>query len=332
MSETAHHIHRVSEAEAGQKLLQYLTRRLGMPHSVLHRWIRTGQVRVNGHRRKPFDRVVVDDAVRVPPFVPLAADAPLPSVSFSGLSSVLSSVLSSGPPCIAGVSIVYADDELLICHKPAGLPVHGGTGHNDSLAARLHRAFGHTAFAPTPAHRLDKDTSGLICVALSYTRLRALNDALREGHCVKEYVAWVEGDWPYADTCLLEDNIAKRYIGTDEKMRLANSCPGLKHARCLAACVRRIHGLSLLHLRLITGRTHQLRAQCTAQGHPVCGDIKYGARALGPLRLHAARLMLPFGLGPDTITCLPDWEGDFAVQQMPVQLVYSMQGCVITLR
>lgn len=293
------HHQAVTPAEAGQKLVQYLARRLGVPHSVLHRWIRTGQVRVNGGRRKPFDRVEAGDTVRLPPFARQEN-----THTFASPDTV---------PVITGVPILYADSELIICHKPAGLPVHGGTGHSDSLTARLTKAFANAPFAPTPAHRLDKDTSGLICIALSYTRLRALHEALRTGRCVKDYLAWVEGDWPHDGTRLFTHNLTKRYTGTDEKMRLADTGPRIKEARCTATCLERCHGRSLLHLCLLTGRTHQLRAQCALLGHPVCGDKKYGAHTSTPLRLHATRLILPEGLGPDNITCLPDWDGDFYV-------------------
>ncbi|WP_300831867.1 S4 domain-containing protein, partial [uncultured Bilophila sp.] len=128
----------VTAEEAGQKLLQFLARRFDEPQGVLHRWIRTGQVRINGGRAKPFDRVDFGDEVRVPPFAGGGAQAAAPVKEDRSLL----------PP------IVAETDELIVFCKPAGLPVHPGTGHTDSLTARLEKSFAGAPFMPAPVHRL----------------------------------------------------------------------------------------------------------------------------------------------------------------------------------
>ena len=139
----------VTAAEAGQKLLQFLSRRFEEPQSVLHRWIRTGQVRINGGRAKPFDRVELNDEIRVPPFAGAGTKAERVPASSGGKEL---------PPIVAETA-----DVIVFC-KPSGLPVHPGTGHTDSLTTRLEAAFAGSPFIPAPVHRLDRDTSGLLLV------------------------------------------------------------------------------------------------------------------------------------------------------------------------
>ena len=121
----------VTAAEAGQKLLQFLSRRFEEPQSVLHRWIRTGQVRINGGRAKPFDRVELNDEIRVPPFAGAGTKAERAPASSGGKEL---------PPIVA-----ETDDVIVFC-KPSGLPVHPGTGHTDSLTTRLEAAFAGSPF------------------------------------------------------------------------------------------------------------------------------------------------------------------------------------------
>ena len=310
------HILEVSTAEAGQKLLQFLLRRLSLPQPLLHRWIRTGQIRLNGGRAKPFGRVETGDSVRLPPFA-LRMDA---TAQAEGASSSSSSAASSSQAMLPLPPLVHEEAELLIFHKPAGLPVHTGTGHEeDSLATRLARHYAHAPFMPTPAHRLDKDTSGLLLVAASYGTLRSLQDALRESALVKEYLAWVEGLWLRSGPALLEHRMEKKYTGSDARVHVGEG----KEAASVAVCLRQdvARNRSLMHIRLLTGRTHQIRAQMAEEGHPLCGDAKYGGQAGQTLRLHALRLILPDGR---EFVALPKWSGADAMDAAPPPLALPL--------
>ena len=154
----------VDPREGGQKLLQFLQRRLDLPPSLLHRWIRTGQVRINGGRAKPFGLVAAGDAVRLPPF----------ALGMSRRSKAAGSLSSPAPgqePRPRAQALpplprpLLQDGDLWVFCKPAGLPTHPGTGHEDSLSSRLAARAGDAPFKPTPVHRLDKDTSGILLVA-----------------------------------------------------------------------------------------------------------------------------------------------------------------------
>ena len=295
----------VSRAEAGQKLLNFLQRRIDAPASDFHRWIRTGQVRVNGSRAKAFDRLAEEDLVRVPPFAkkrPAGSDAPK----------------SDATKKPSGLDVVYEDEDLLVLAKPAGLPVQGGTGHSDSMASRIAKAYAGAAFVPAPVHRLDKDTSGLLVAGKTYAAVRLLTDALAgrsEERPVKEYLAWVEGIWPQDRPQELYDRLMKN----DRTQRMvvlqgvAKRDEG-QDARCIVTPVRqrRIHGrdCTLLLVRLLTGRTHQIRVQLASRGHPIAGDPWYGEKSREGLKLHAFRLTVPVqGGGRRSLELPPPWQG-----------------------
>ena len=292
---------RVTAAEAGQKLLQFLSRRFDEPQGVLHRWIRTGQVRINGGRVKPFDRVELDDEIRVPPFAGAsgkAAEAKAVPVAGKGL-----------PPAVA-----ETDDVIVFC-KPSGLPVHPGTGHTDSLTTRLEAAFAGAAFVPAPVHR---ETSGLLLVGKTYAAVRRLSAALaaHDGNVVKEYLAWVRGECPWARPRRLRDALAKRVTADRgrEKVVAGKGAADEKPASLTVRCLEVREGRSLVLVRLHTGRTHQIRVQLSERGFPLVGDVKYGGpRCEDGLKLHAVRLRV----GKDVYTALPPWTGPWRVSALP---------------
>ncbi len=277
----------VSAAEAGQKLLQFLERRLhrGVPRAALLRCIRTGQVRVDGGRRKPFDRLEAGQIVRVPPLDPGEARAPL---------------------AVAGeLRVLFENEEVIAVAKPAGLAAHPGTGHGDSVDSRLKARFADASFAPALVHRLDRDTSGLLLAAKTHAALRRLTTDFREGRTRKTYLAWVRGTWPEDGETLLEDRLEKRGGPGRERVRTG----GGKIALARVAPLLVGQEESLLAVRLLTGRTHQIRVQLAARGHAVLGDAKYGTPDPGGLHLHSLALDVP-GLA---LNCPPPWRGERAV-------------------
>lgn len=298
----------VTAAEAGQKLLHFLRRRVDVPDAAIHRWIRTGQVRINGGRGRAFDRVDAGDKVRVPPFA-LNEARVLPERAQEHASGAVPRPMSPS------VAVFFENDALLICNKPAGLPVHAGTGHADSLIARLHALYAGNAFLPTPAHRLDKATSGLIIVAKTYAALRLVQDGLAGGAIVKTYLAWVRGDWPWTESTDMEDRLIKtRGADGRERVRVAAEEEDGAAARLTARCLERRRNTSLLELILHTGRTHQIRAQLASRGFPLIGDPKYGGPPCDQgLLLHASGLTFApeltrgLGLTLSAVVCPSPW-------------------------
>lgn len=361
------HLLTVTAEESGQKLLQYLVRRLSLSQTLLHRWIRTGQIRCNGCRVKPFDRVAQGDLVRLPPFAfKMAASAqferktvlPVPEQPHAATNSAALAALPlprirSGrfSPAHAATSamlpppMVREQGEIWAFNKPAGMPVQPGTGHADSLATRLSLAYAQRAFMPTPAHRLDRETSGVLLVGASYRALRFLQEAFKAHNIVKEYLAWVEGRWLHTSPQLLSHTMEKKHSGIFEKMHTGTG----KDAACIVAPLCCEAQRSLLHIRLITGRTHQIRAQLSACGHPLLGDAKYGSHVTGALYLHALRIILPALSAAEQGTGLeesvpqatagrifiapPPWQGDFAPHALPAPLTdAACQGMIADYR
>jgi len=279
----------VTPEEAGQKIVAFINRRLGetVPQSAVMRWIRTGQVRLDGGRTRPFVRVAEGQSVRLPPCE-----------------------LREIPAHAAGLAhpfpVIYEDDALLAVDKPSGLPVHPGTGWADSVQTRLEAASPGASFAPTPAHRLDRDTTGILLIAKTYEKLSELQQLFREKSIGKEYLAWVCGRFPGepGGFQLLVDNLEKKGLPGRERMHTGAGKEALSEAFVLRAG----DDASLLRLRILTGRTHQIRAQLASRGHPLIGDRKYGGPP-GRIMLHAWRVSLP-----DLILAWPPaWTGQWAV-------------------
>lgn len=290
----------VSPAEAGQKLVQYLGRVLGkdLPGSVLMRWIRTGQVRVDGKRAKPFDRLNAGQAVRLPPF------AEIPQTE--------QSVIPLDLPVLART------DDWLVIAKPVGLPVHPGSGWTDSVQTRLAKSFAGSAFVPSIAHRLDRDTSGVLLVARTHRALTTAHELFKSGGAAKEYLCWVRGRWTLSglhESVEMEDRLEKSGPEGREKMVRAMGSGG-KEARLRATplVIRPEH--ALVAVRLFTGRTHQIRAQLSLRAHPIVGDAKYGG-GTPPMLLHAWRL----AIGEDVFSCPPPWTGQWAVENEVLEQV-----------
>ena len=307
----------VHAAEAGIKLLDFLARRLGpaVPMAQLHRWIRTGQVRINSGRAKPFDRLAAHDAVRLPPFAaPLISEHPIKKITPVAGQSI-------GP----GLKVLAVTDELLVLDKSPGLATQPGSGQTDSASQQLADFFAGSPYIPAPAHRLDKETSGLLLAGRTHAAQRKIHEFLtseaREHALVKEYLAWVPGTWPCVTPFVMEDFLEKGIEETGpyrgkETMRVTQGTGGQKALATVLPCsvpTPGHDGASLLLVRLHTGRTHQIRVQLASRGFALYGDRKYGGPQAPRLLLHAYRLVLPDG---QEFRSLPSWPEPFAVDSV----------------
>lgn len=237
---------------------------------------RDGHVRVNGREAKPSYRVNPGDRVEVDVVLP-------PS-------------LSARPQEIP-LSIVYRDGDLAIVDKPAGLVVHPSAGHEDgTLANALASRFPQTAGVGTQdrpgiVHRLDKDTSGLMVVALTAEAHVSLQHQIAERTAGRAYLALTAGRVePEAGTI-------DAPIGRDPTNRKKMAIHGIasRPARTSYEVLEYLDEFSYLQARLHSGRTHQIRVHFAAIGHPLAGDAVYQGPAVPGLHrqfLHAYRLTL----------------------------------------
>jgi 23S rRNA pseudouridine955/2504/2580 synthase len=267
----------VGEEAAAQRIDNFLVRRLkGVPKSHVYRVLRSGEVRVNSGRVKPDYRLRQGDKVRVPP-VRVSASMQKPAAKPRSFP------------------IVFEDASLLVIDKPSGVAVHGGSGVSFGVIESL-RAARPEAKMLELAHRLDRDTSGLLIVAKKRSALVELHRMLREGEVEKVYVAVVKGV-PAKKQFDIRESLHKHVTASGER-RVSVKEDGLT-AVTKVRLLEKSLDFSLLEVRLMTGRTHQIRVHLAHAGHPVLGDDKYGDfelnRALArqgvkKLMLHAQRL------------------------------------------
>ncbi|MGH2411157.1 MAG: RluA family pseudouridine synthase [Chloroflexota bacterium] len=199
------------------------------------------------------------------------------------------------------VEVVYEDDAVVVVDKPHGLVTHPAYRNLDGTLWDLlvpwfeARGLGR----PGLLHRLDRATSGLLCVPKHHKAHRQLERALRAGRFEKGYLALVRGR--PADEGTIEAPLAR---DPADRRRVVVADPG-KPARTHYRVVRRFSAHTLLRVTIETGRTHQIRAHLATLGFPVAGDSVYGGTdpALSRLFLHADRLAFPRVGGPGMIRC-----------------------------
>jgi len=274
--------HEIGAEAAGQRVDNYLTRSLkGVPKSHVYRILRSGEVRVNSRRVGPDYRLAEGDRVRIPPI----RTAPRPAA----------------PRPVAGArlraDILYEDDALLVINKPPGVAVHGGSGVARGVVEQLRLERPEARFLEL-AHRLDRETSGVLMLAKRRSALTELHRQLREGLVHKSYLVLVKGEWR-GELRSVKVPLHKYVLPSGER-RVSVSRVGLP-AHTLFRLQRRWRGLSLLEAELKTGRTHQIRVHLAHLGFPVAGDDKYGdfklnkelaPRGLKRMFLHAHKTVI----------------------------------------
>jgi 23S rRNA pseudouridine955/2504/2580 synthase len=273
----------VGDEADGQRIDNYLLRLAkGVPKSHIYRILRSGEVRVNKGRIAAEYRLKCGDRVRVPPI------------------RVSASVVRPLAPA-RDFALAFEDEAMIVVDKPAGVAVHGGSGVSFGVIEQLRRARPEARFLEL-AHRLDRETSGLLLVAKKRQALTRLHDLFRDGGISKRYLALVKGRWqnPLQHVRLP----LHKYLTAEGERRVSVSEEG-KQAHSIVRLVARWENFSLLEVELKTGRTHQIRVHLSHLGYPLAGDDKYGDFALNKslaraglkrMFLHAARLSLPHPL------------------------------------
>ncbi len=269
----------VGEESVGQRIDNFLIRNLkGVPKSHVYRILRSGEVRVNSGRIKPDYRLVDGDKVRVPPVRVATPEARPPARSLA-------------------LPVVFEDDALIVIDKPSGVAVHGGSGISFGVIESLRAERPKAKFLEL-AHRLDRDTSGLLMVGKKRTALVELHRMLRDGEVRKDYVAIVKGRWKGGGRKI--DVPLHKYVTAEGERRVSVRDDG-QQAISLFKPLAAGDTASMLDIRLMTGRTHQIRVHAAHVGHPILGDDKYGdfdlnralvKQGVKRLFLHARQLSL----------------------------------------
>jgi len=275
----------VGAGEDGQRIDNFLLKRLpGVPKSHVYRLLRSGQVRVGGGRAKPERKLVQGEEVRIPPVRVAERGAPVRAPD-----AVLNKLREA---------IVYEDPHYLAICKPAGLASHGGTGVAYGVIEAA-RGWGKYEFLEL-AHRLDRDTSGVLLLAKSRPALLRAQRAFRDGLSDKRYFALLvgrlQGGAREVDAALVKSRLegGERFVEIDDEEG--------KPSRSRFVPQAHYRDATLCEVEIYSGRTHQIRVHALALGHPVAGDRKYGLRdeqktlrdkGLRRMFLHSHFLQLP---------------------------------------
>ncbi len=251
----------VAGTEDAQKRLDvFLAEKvLGVTRSAIKKIILGGFATINGRVAKAGRKLRPGDSVEVT----------LPPAPVSG-------VIPESIP----IEILYEDDDIIVINKSAGLTVHPGAGRSSGtlVNALLHHTKNLSAVGaplrPGIVHRLDKDTTGVLVVAkndLSHLNLAA---QFKDHTTTRKYLALVKGN------VRSDAGEISKPIGRDVKSRVKMSTKARRTRKAMTAfkVVKRLHGFTLLELRLSTGRTHQVRVHLSSINHPVAGDAVYGGK------------------------------------------------------
>lgn len=289
---------RIDEDHAGVRLDKFLRQRLaGVPVSHLFKMIRTKKVRVNGKRAYPDQPLSVGEVVAIRGDEqkllgprPEARPAPAP------------------PLDVRRLEVLFEDEWLMAINKPSGMAVHTGSGIRGGTLVDYVRAYlgpkaTRNGFSASPAHRLDRETSGVILVAKRRPAMVHFTEVFTEGRAKKRYLTLVKGRLP-KDQGTIDLPLAEHQQTAASKARRGVN---LQEAVTRYRVLGHTSACSLLECVIETGRTHQIRRHLAAIGHPVAGDRKYGDFSfnreaktrwgLKRLFLHAERIEFPHPQG-----------------------------------
>jgi 23S rRNA pseudouridine955/2504/2580 synthase len=305
MSEAEVRTFTVGEDDDGIRLDRWFKRHMpDTSFTIVAKWARTGQLRVDGNRAAPGDRLAAGQTLRVPPCEPAKPTA---------RPKRERPPLSEDQVEFAQAMVIHRDPQALVLNKPPGLATQGGTKTHDHVDGLLDALQFDAEGRPKLVHRLDKDTSGALLIARTARAAAFFAKSFSGRTARKVYWALVVGV-PSIDDGMIDLPLGKQPGTGGEKMHVdeTEGQPARTRYRVIERAGNRA---AWVELQPYTGRTHQLRAHMAAIGHPIVGDGKYGGQAAfltggvsRKMHLHARRIRIdhPDGGGLDVTAELPE--------------------------
>ena len=252
----------VTSEYQGVRLDNCLIARLkGLPRTKIYSIIRKGEVRVNSSRSAPSLKLKIGDLIRIPPYRTSTIEKVFTSNSLK--EKIINSIIS-------------AEKEFIIMNKPVGIACHGGSGISSGVIEIIRDVDPKYKDAQL-AHRIDRDTSGCLVIALKKSFLRKLHQEIRNKQVDKYYDLVVFGSWP-EELKSVNKPISKSKSKSGEREAIIDS--GGKESLTEFHIIQSNNNYSLLKAKIITGRMHQIRAHTQFEGYPIVGDKKYGDEIL----------------------------------------------------
>lgn len=258
----------IKENDANQRIDKFLSKSLRkLPTSLMYKYIRNKKIKVNGKRCEAKQMLMVNDEITcyiAEEFFEVAKD-----YSFLQARSE--------------IDIIYEDENLIIMNKEVGLLVHSDDKEEyDTLVNRMkhylykkgeYHIEEEQSFTPSLCHRIDRNTQGIVIGAKTAQALRDMNKRIHDGKLEKKYLCIVEGKMPKQEDIV----IAYHKKENQEVSILDYPLEGYKEVKTGYRVIKERKGLSLLEVRLYSGKSHQIRAVMAHLNNPLYGDTKYGA-------------------------------------------------------
>ena len=227
-----------------------------IPKSKIYKVIRKGEVRVNSKRVKPDTKLSKNDLIRIPPN--LINQEKILDINISKYAFLKDRV-------------IYDDEDFLIFNKPSNYAVHSGTKNDHGLIDILREVLKDNSL--NLCHRLDKGTSGCLVIAKNQKFLGSFNNQLKQRKVKKIYHAIVK-DF-ISEEMVIEDSIDTNTKGSFNKVSINKNG---KEAKSILKPLKKLDCSSLIEIEILTGRTHQIRAQCEKINKNIANDKKYGCK------------------------------------------------------
>ncbi len=306
----------IQKNDSGQRLNKFLEKAVpALPGGLMHKYVRLKRIKVNGKRTEPAYKLCEGDLLQLyinDEFF----ERPSEQAAYEKIT-------------VPRVHVLYEDDNILLADKQPGMVVHADErGDTDTLIAHIQAYLAQSgqwnpkdeaSFVPALCNRIDRNTGGIVIAAKNAEALRIMNDKIKNHELQKRYLCVVHGSPKVRSgkiTHFLRRDEVKKQVEV-----FSRPTPGAKTAQTIYKVLASRGGLSLVECTLLTGRTHQIRAQMAAIGHPLLGDGKYGTNAKNKPYGETSQLLYSYKLTFDFQTdsgILSDLNGmTFTVHDVP---------------